>query len=120
MADASSMTTRANCRCTDGLADLRPPAHLQEPVVAVDVEALELLARLPLDPETGDVGLRRPDVAAERDLVAAGVATMVFGYPGRPELAYPKGSIGLDWGADCFVGVVGLVDEDRRSRPAAC
>ena len=33
-----------------------PAAHLQQAVVAVDVEALELLARLAPDAKAGDVG----------------------------------------------------------------
>ena len=40
------------------------------------------------------------------------VATMVFGYPGRPELAYPNGSIGLHRSADRLIGVLDLIDED--------
>jgi hypothetical protein len=84
------------------IGDLRPPACLQKAVVAADVEALELGARPPLDAKPGDVGLRRPDVASKRHVLAIGDGDDGLRVTRPSRVGVPEGVDGMNWRGDCI------------------
>ena len=86
MAPLSSSTTRASWRAGVGVGGVGPAADLKESIVAIDVEALELLSSLvPIrKPVTSDLAGQMWHVSSTRVSPALRDQVLrVFGVPGR-------------------------------------